>query len=487
MTQSLEKKMRRIKFLFTVVLMILQTTVLVSFSRAGTFKEVSSFGSNPGNLKMYKYVPDNMPENAPLVVSLHGCTQTARAYASNGWTDLADVWKFYVLFPEQQSTNNSSSCFNWFEPGDQRRGSGEAQSIMTMVEKMESDYSINSERIFIEGLSAGGYMAAIMLAAYPDVFSAGGINAGGPAYSASDVGTAYKCMNGGCDKSPQIWGDLVKTLGYTDYTGPWPRVSIWHGTSDHVVNAMNQRELMEQWTNVHGIDGVPDKEDTVHGYSHKEYRDSQGNVLVETYSITGMGHATPVDPGFSEANGCGRAGAFIEDKDICGVYYIASFWGLGETEPQCAGGNQAPIIHLKGDPRIELQIGGTFNDPGATASDHEDGDLSANISATGSVDTGQKGTYVLKYNVSDSGRCQAKEVTRTVIVDGCKEWSATNSVHKSEGRAYSSWSWQWYYPFFGVDYYTTGSNESLGRGSDKTIIRKEDPETEYYKKGACTQ
>ena len=332
--EEMPKSLKRMyvnKFLFFIVAMIFPVLTVVSIIHAGTFTEVIGFGGNPGNLKMYKYVPDNMPSKAPLVVSLHGCSQTARDYASNGWTDLADKLKFYLLFPEQQRANNFGLCFNWFERADQKRGSGEAQSIKTMVEKMKSDYSIDEQKVFVEGLSAGGYMTAIMLAAYPDVFKAGGINAGGPAYGASSMTSAFKCMNSGCDKSPETWGDLVKTKGHREHTGAWPRISIWHGTNDNTVTIVNQRELVEQWTNVHGIDGVADKEDSVRGHNHKEYHDPQGNVLVETYLITGMGHATPVDPGFSEANGCGRAGAFIEDKDICGVYYLACFWGLDQV------------------------------------------------------------------------------------------------------------------------------------------------------------
>jgi len=244
---------------------------------------------------------------------------------------------------------------------------------------------------------------------------------------------------------------------------------------------------MEQWSNVHGIDGVADKEDTVREYDHKEYHDLQGNVLVETYAITGMGHATPVDPGFSEANGCGGLGAFIEDRDICGVYYIARFWGLDQVMPRCSGDNQPPTITLKGNAIVQLKVGDPFRDEGAIALDPEDGDISPDIQVTGSVATSEAATYVLNYNVSDSEGCKAPEVTRTVVVGLCKEWTETNSTHKSEGRAYSSWTWQWYWPFWVANYHAVGSDESLGRGSDEMTIRKQDPEQEYYQKGACAE
>ena len=139
MPKSLNKKQYGMKSLLIIISMIVQALIFTSFTHAGTFTEVTGFGSNPGNMKMFKYVPNNMPAKSPLVVSLHGCTQTASAYSSNGWTALADEWKFYVLFPEQQRGNNPSLCFNWFERGDHIRGSGEAQAIRSMVEKMKSE------------------------------------------------------------------------------------------------------------------------------------------------------------------------------------------------------------------------------------------------------------------------------------------------------------------------------------------------------------
>src|SRR5688572_17806298 len=83
---------------------------------------VPSFGSNPGNLRMFEHVPANIPPGAPLVVALHGCTQSADAYTAAGWNELADLWKFYVVYAEQQTSNNQQRCFTWFENGDINRG-----------------------------------------------------------------------------------------------------------------------------------------------------------------------------------------------------------------------------------------------------------------------------------------------------------------------------------------------------------------------------
>ncbi|WP_233261427.1 PHB depolymerase family esterase [Vitiosangium sp. GDMCC 1.1324] len=296
--------------------------------------QVTSFGTNPGNLKMWKYVPAGVPANAPLVVAMHGCTQTADAYTNTGWNALADQLKFYVLYPEQLSSNNQNTCFNWFEPGDIARGQGEALSIKQMVDKMKTDYSIDASRVFVTGLSAGAAMTHVMAAAYPDVFAGAASMAGIPYKCATSMTDAFTCMSPGVDKTPQQWGDLVRNA-YSGYTGRYPKISIWHGTSDYTVKNTNQTEAVEQWTTVHGIDMKEDVSDTVAGYPHKVYKDAAGNALVETYAITGMGHGTPIDPatkfpGTSVA--CGTAGAYVLDTDICSTWYVAKFFGLDNSD-----------------------------------------------------------------------------------------------------------------------------------------------------------
>ncbi|WP_409526893.1 PHB depolymerase family esterase [Rhizobium sp. G21] len=98
---------------------------------------------------------------------LHGCTQTAAGYdLGSGWSQLAEEKGFAVLFPEQQRSNNANLCFNWFEPGDIRRDVGEAASIKEMVDHVMQSHGLDSDRIYVTGLSAGGAMANVMLAAY---------------------------------------------------------------------------------------------------------------------------------------------------------------------------------------------------------------------------------------------------------------------------------------------------------------------------------
>ncbi len=309
---------------------VLLATLLLIIANQGALAasliEVADFGSNPGNLRMFKYIPENSQPPSPLVVALHGCRQSATAYDDEtGWTRLADQWGFALLLPEQRQANNRSACFNWFQSGDISRGRGEALSIKQMIKTMKADYTIDAERVYVTGLSAGGAMTAVMLATYPESFAGGAIIAGLPYRCATSLGDAFRCMFQGKDLSPSEWGDRIRNA--SDPRGAWPRVSIWQGTADTTVRPVNASELMEQWTNVHGVDQVPDREETVKGYPHQLYTDPDGHGLVETYSITDMQHGTPIDPG-PRKDQCGTPAPFVLDAEICSSYFIAKFWGL---------------------------------------------------------------------------------------------------------------------------------------------------------------
>ncbi|MGW4648323.1 extracellular catalytic domain type 1 short-chain-length polyhydroxyalkanoate depolymerase [Kitasatospora sp. NPDC004289] len=300
---------------------------------AAVLTQVTGFGSNPGNLLMYRYVPDGLPAGRPLVVALHGCTQSAAAYDDEtGWTKWAERYGFALVLPQQQSANNSSGCFNWFVPGDYSRDQGEALSIRQMVARATADLSTDPSRVYVTGLSAGGAMTAALLADYPDVFAGGGVVAGLPYRCAStQTQASVDCMTTGRDLTPALWGDLVRS-GHPSWTGPWPKVSIWHGSSDALVKPVNLTELMEQWTDANGVPQTPALTEAVGGNPHKVYADANGQARVETWSITGMGHGQPVDPG-SGAEQCGTAGAYVLDVNLCASHRIATFLSLDGTSP----------------------------------------------------------------------------------------------------------------------------------------------------------
>jgi poly(hydroxyalkanoate) depolymerase family esterase len=285
----------------------------------GTIDEVTGFGGNPGNLRMFQYVPDGLPAGRPVVVALHGCTQNAAGYGTGaGWTQLADTWGFTVVLPEQQTANNANRCFNWFEPGDTARGQGEAESIAQMVRHT------GASPAYVTGLSAGGAMTAVMLATYPEMFAGGGVVAGIAYHCATSMVDAFTCMNPGKNLTPAQLGDAVR--GASGHPGPWPTVSIWQGSADYTVAPANATELVEQWTDVHGISQDPTGTDTVAGYPHATYA-AGGRTLVETYTITGMGHGQPLDPGTGDGQ-CGQAGAYLLDVNICAAWHLGTSWGL---------------------------------------------------------------------------------------------------------------------------------------------------------------
>lgn len=297
--------------------------------------EVTSFGSNPGSLKMCKYLPANLGESRPLVVALHGCTQQASDYDDEtGWIKFADKYHFALLLPQQQQANNSSKCFNWFLPGDNQRDQGEALSIRQMIDKIKADGGINAQKVYVTGLSAGGAMTAVMLATYPELFAGGAIIAGIPYKCAADANEALnQCgvsitpsqVSPMKDLTPVQWGNLVRNA--SSHRGPFPLVSIWQGTTDTTVNPQDQQELVDQWTDVLGIDQTADTEDTINGQAHKLYKDSNGKVLVETVLIKGMGHGTPIGPGNADDQ-CGKTAPYILDVGICSSAHIVKFWGL---------------------------------------------------------------------------------------------------------------------------------------------------------------
>ena len=291
---------------------------------------IGNFGTNPGALIARIYIPETFVKGAPLVVVLHGCTQNANSYdRGSGWSKAADENGFALLFPEQQRANNANLCFNWFSDEDARRDRGEAHSIAQMVAEMESRFGTDPARVFVTGLSAGGAMTAVMLASYPELFAGGGIIAGLPFGTAHSVPQAFDRMRGHGGPTGSALSELVRSA--SDHTGPWPTLSIWHGTSDTTVDPSNARDLIDQWSELHGVSQSPSRTDEVSGYPHRIWCDSSGREVIEEYSITGMAHGTPLDASAGETGEI--AGAHMLEAGISSTQLLLRFWGLARSNP----------------------------------------------------------------------------------------------------------------------------------------------------------
>lgn len=299
-----------------------------------TLGALDDFGSNPGALKAYLHIPRNIRPQAPLVVVLHGCTQSASGYArASGWSQLADEQGFALLYPEQQRGNNINGCFNWFEPGDTRHGSGETLSIRQMIAAVQTRYAIDPQQIFITGLSAGGAMAATLLANYPEVFAGGAIIAGLPHGTADGIAQAFGQMRGHRRHDDQELQALLR--GASDHSGRWPRISIWHGDADATVSVSNTAAILAQWRGVHNLPVRPSIVDRIDDVPHRAWHGPTGRVLVEDYIVPGMAHGVPLKT--TGAGAYGASAPFMLDVGISSTFRIAQFWGIADAETPVVG------------------------------------------------------------------------------------------------------------------------------------------------------
>lgn len=230
-----------------------------------------------------------------------------------------------MLFAEQTRANNPNLCFNWYSDADAGRGRGEALSIRQMVRAMQARFGTDPTRVFVTGLSAGGAMTAVMLASYPDVFAGGGIIAGLPFGIAHSVPQAFDRMRGHGGPSGKALSELVRAA--SDHSGPWPTLSVWHGSGDMIVDPSNANGLIEQWSALHGVSNTPSRTDDVEGYPHRTWCDRDGRAVIEEYSITGMAHGTPLDTiGETGEN----AGAHMLEAGISSTRELLCFWGIAK-------------------------------------------------------------------------------------------------------------------------------------------------------------
>jgi len=292
-------------------------------SHPGDLILVPDFGADAAGLTMLAYRPSGLAPGAPLVVVLHGCGQDAAAFAAaSGWMALADRAGLALVVPTQSPDSNRQGCFNWFRPAQVARGRGEAGAIRAMVAEALRRFASNPRAVYVVGLSAGGAMAVAMLAAYPEVFAAGASIAGLPVGAATGAASALARMAqaGPGGRSPEAWADQVRSAAPAGYRGPWPRLSIWHGGMDTVVDPANARLLAGQWRALHGLPDAP----SVTTHDGQALREVWGDAVepqVELWTIPAMLHGYPVAAAAVPSSAMLPVG-------VSATHWIAQFWGL---------------------------------------------------------------------------------------------------------------------------------------------------------------
>jgi len=293
--------------------------------RTGTFHS-HTFSHRAGTRHYKLYIPRNYTHGrpTPLLVALHGCTQDPDNFAAaTRFNMLADQYNFLVLYPQQNGTNNAGKCWNWFIPTNQARGKGEPALLAGMIDHIASHYTVDPDRVFIAGISAGAAMAVIMGACYPDYFAAIGIHSGLEFKAATNLlGAQIAMRKGGPD--PALQGKLAYlSAGSAARVLP---VIVFHGTRDDTVSPINGDQVIQQFASTHdyaddgtannSVSATPSSIETGQvpgGYSYTIYTYSyQGDVLLQHYVIDGMGHAwsggssappaTFADPGGPDAS-----------------------------------------------------------------------------------------------------------------------------------------------------------------------------------------
>lgn len=292
-----------------------------------------------GGLTMTACAPDLADPSVPrpLVVALHGYTQSADEYrATTQWDELAGRLGFYVVFAQAPGNR----AFYWYTAG-RNRGQPDPEGIVAMVDHMKATYAIDEDRVFANGLSAGGYMAVALLAGYPDVFAAGSAFSGG----------AFGC-SAGC---ASVAGPGSGVAGVTSAFPSWwsdagtrkPRLMLVHGDRDGVNALGNMDQAMRQWTGALGADSTPDNAalglpERLKGHPYAAY-EHDGEIVVTTHLLEGLGHGTPVDPGdavdqggHDPTPGTEQPPGYFDEHDwtntttFYGPYYSALFFGIAE-------------------------------------------------------------------------------------------------------------------------------------------------------------
>jgi poly(hydroxyalkanoate) depolymerase family esterase len=239
-----------------------------------------TFAGPEGTLPYKLYIPSGYSgQPVPLIVMLHGCTQSPEDFAAGTrMNEAAEKQTCLVAWPQQVGSANMQKCWNWFREADQQRGRGEPSVIAGITKEVMRDYAVDPRRVYIAGLSAGGAAAAILGGAYPDLYAAIGVHSGLPCGAARDVVTAMSAMKHG----------VTRRAG-----SPLPPTIVFHGDHDTVVNPANGDAVVAQAVDGNGLQ-VRTQDGSVpngHAWRRTQYLGPDGSVKIEHWLIRGAGHA----------------------------------------------------------------------------------------------------------------------------------------------------------------------------------------------------
>jgi poly(hydroxyalkanoate) depolymerase family esterase len=260
------------------------------------------------NYKLWTPGSVDRAQPAPLLMLLHGCTHNAEAMAEiSGMNEVAEANRFFVLYPEQRRRANLMKCWNWFNPRHQSRDAGEPAILAAMVEQVCSERNVDRDRIYVAGISAGGAMAVIAAANYPDIFSGVGVCCGAEFKAATTISAGLAVMkNGGPDPAHQgesAFQAMKKGLDRKRVLRM--PVIVFQGTADTRVNPVNAGQIIAQWNktnsrlaDANAENGFALSERSIagqvlggHAYTRSVYTDQIGRPLMEKWMVEGLGHA----------------------------------------------------------------------------------------------------------------------------------------------------------------------------------------------------
>ena len=267
--------------------------------------QITDFGANPGGTFFYLYTPAKVADKPGILVAIHHCQGTATGFynETSGFVKLADQYGFYIVYPganHPEMTQDQKQCFDVHsKEALTHEGGGDPLSIVNMVRWTVKNKGADSSRVYVMGGSSGAMSTNVMLGSYPEVFRAGAAYSGVPFGCFAGTGPWNgTCAGGKLLHTPKEWGDMVRAA-FPGYTGPRPRMQLWHGDQDNTLATPNFFEEIDQWTDVLGCPrAASDSQANVPkaNWTHTLYKDKNGVVQVEAYLAGGVGHGVPMYP-----------------------------------------------------------------------------------------------------------------------------------------------------------------------------------------------